>query len=259
MSVQIKKCMGRFGNQLFPYMLGRIISEHLKYKLSGPTINDREFALYDLNLSYNKESYNCYETPIQLLGNHSVSDDFAHPDFNLQTILEDPTPRKIQLDAYFQKKKYFLPFRDKIKEWFDPQVYPVSKEDIAVHIRIGDLRCPNLTKNLLPVEYYETAINYFGPGQVILCTDSPNDDIIKYLVSKYDAKIFQDTEKNTISFLSAHNNLVLSQGSFSFWAGFLCDGKNIINAIPRTGWNNGVDDPGIDLLINEPKYKYIKL
>lgn len=259
MSVVVKKCMGRFGNQLFPYMLSRIISEHLKFKLFGPTSNDSEFALNEIDLNFNQPEYNFYETPVQLLGNHTVSDNYAHPDFDLNSVLNDSTPRKIILDAYFQKKKYFLPFRDKIIEWFKPQTYLVDKDDVAVHIRIGDLRCPNLTKNLLPVAYYEAAIDYFKYKQVIICTDSPNDEIIKHLVSKYNAKIFQDTEKNTISFLASHNNLILSQGSFSFWAGFFCNGNNIINALPKTGWNNGIDDPGIDLLIFEPKYKYIKL
>jgi len=260
MSVVVNKCMGRFGNQLFPYMLSRIISEHLKFKLFGPSCNDREFALNEIDLNYNQDSYSFYETPIQFLGNHSASDDFAHPDFDIYDILNDSTPRKIVLDAYFQKKKYFLPFRDKITEWFKPKNYDVDKDDVAIHIRIGDLRCPNLTKNLLPIEYYSAAIDLFNScKQVTLCTDSPNDEIIQYLTNKYDAKIFQDTEKNTISFLASHNNLILSQGSFSFWAGFICNGNNVINAIPKTGWNNGVDDPEIDLLIAEPKYKYIKL
>lgn len=259
MSVVIKKCMGRFGNQLFPYMLGRVISEHLKYKLSGPTESDREFSLKEIGLNYNQETYTTYDTPVQLLGNHSASDDFAHPDFNIEDVLNDLTPRKIVLDAYFQKKKYFLPFKDKITEWFKPNYIPVDKNDVAVHIRIGDLRCPNLTKNLLPVEYYEAAIQLFDYKNVTICTDSPSDVIIEHLVKKFNAKIFQDSEKNTVSFLASHNNLVLSQGSFSFWAGFFCQGENIINAIPRTGWNNGVDDPGIDLLINEPRYKYIKI
>jgi hypothetical protein len=79
------------------------------------------------------------------------------------------------------------------------------------------------------------------------------------MLKKYNASIFNDTEKNTISFLSAHNNLILSQGSFSFWSGFLCDGNNIINAIPKTGWNSTVDDIGVDLLLSEENYKYIKL
>lgn len=259
MSVVVKKCMGRFGNQLFPYMLSRIISEHLQFKLFGPTSDDNEFALNEIDLNYNQDGYNNYETPVQMLGNHSLSDEHAHPDFDIHEVLNDTTPRKIILDAYFQKKKYFLPFRNKILEWFNPTTYVVDKNDVAVHIRIGDLRYPNLMKNLLPTEYYEAAINYFKYKQITLCTDSPQDEIIKYLVSKYNAKVFQDTEKNTISFLASHNNLILSQGSFSFWAGFFCNGENVINAIPKTGWNNGIDDPGIDLLVAEPKYKYIKL
>ena len=45
MSVQIKKCMGRFGNQLCPLFFGKILSENLKFQLNGPTNLDPEFAL----------------------------------------------------------------------------------------------------------------------------------------------------------------------------------------------------------------------
>jgi hypothetical protein len=124
---------------------------------------------------------------------------------------------------------------------------------------VGDLRCHNLLKNLLPLEYYESAIELCNPGRVTVCTDTPDDIIVQSLLKKYNGNLFQDTEKNTLSFLASHTNLVLSQGSFSFWAGFFCNGQNIVNAIPYTGWNSNTENPEIDLLIDEPNYKYIKL
>ena len=66
-------------------------------------------------------------------------------------------------------------------------------------------------------------------------------------------------EKNTISFLAQHNKLILSQGTFSFWAGFLSNGEQIINAIPKTGWNSVNNGCGIDLLPQGDNYTYIRL
>jgi hypothetical protein len=60
-------------------------------------------------------------------------------------------------------------------------------------------------------------------------------------------------------FLASHNNLILSVGSFSFWASLFCDGNNIINAIPTKGNNRISPDNGVDLLIQSPNHKYITL
>ena len=259
MSVVINKCMGRYGNQLCPYFVGRIISENLKFKLNGPTNNDREFMLYGIELNYDQVGYQSYDLPIQQLGNHSLSDELAHPDFNIFDIINDTTPRKIVLDAYFQRYKFFTPFREDIKKWFNPTYYETNNSDVAVHIRIGDLLCGNNRKHLLPFDYYEAALSRFDVGKLSICTDSPDHDFIQYLIKKYNAEIFLENEKNTISFLASHNNLILSQGTFSFWSGFFCDGRNIICPKPRTGWNSEVDDVGVDLLIQGPYYNYIKL
>ena len=260
MSVIINKCMGRYGNQLCPYFVGRIISENLKLKLFGPTESNREFMLHDIDLNYNQPEYQTYELPIQQLGQHSLSDDLAHPDFDIFEVINDKTPRKIILDGYFQRHKFFTPFKDDITKWFNLTPYKVHKTDVAIHIRIGDLLLGNNRKHLLPFEYYEEALKRINNiEKLTLCTDSPEHDFIQYLITKYNATIFQDNEKNTISFLAAHNNLILSQGTFSFWSGFFSKGENIICPIPKTGWNSEIDDIGIDLIVQASQYNYIKI
>jgi len=259
MSVIIEKNMGRFGNQLFPYFLGRIISENLKFKLYGPNIKSEGFALDGIDICYDNPFYNYYDNPIQRLGNHTLSDDLCHPDFDIFDIIKDETPRKIILDGYFQRKKFYVPFRDNIIKWFNPKKYETSPRDLAIHLRIGDLRLGNNTKHLLPLHYYTYNIENIPHEKLSICTDSPNDDFVKFLCEKYKAEIFSDNEKNTISFLSSHNNLVLSQGTFSFWASFLCNGCNIINAIPKTGWNSLNERGEIDLILKSERHKYIKL
>jgi len=262
MSVVINKCMGRYGNQLCPYFVGRIISENLQFQLFGPTESDREFMLHGIDLNYQQSGYRYYGEPIQQLGNHSISSDdvFIHPDFNIFDVINDKTPRKIILDGYFQRYKFFTPFRNDIVKWFNQTSYMVNEHDVAMHIRIGDLLIGNNRKHLLPFEYYDEALNQINNiEKLTICTDSPEHDFIQHLLNKYNATLFRDNEKNTISFLSAHNNLILSQGTFSFWSGFFCNGTNIICPIPKTGWSSDVDDIGIDLRIQGPYYNYIKL
>ena len=259
MSVKIEKPSGRFGNQLCSYFLGKIISENLKFKLYGPNAKSEGFALDNMDTCYDNPDHNSYDNPIQRLGGLSLSNDLCHPDFDIFQIINDKTPRKIILDGYFQKKKFYTPFREDIIKWFNPKKYETSHNDLAIHIRIGDLRLGHNTKHLLPYEYYIHNIENIPHEKLFICTDSPNDCFVKFLNNKYKAETFIDNEKNTISFLSSHNNLVLSQGTFSFWASFLCNGLNIVNAIPKTGWNSLNERCDIDLLLESERHKYIKL
>jgi len=251
MSVHYLHVKGRYGNQLFPYMVGRIISYHLKFKFFNHTINHPDFMLHDIAEDSNNNSYNSYSTPVQLLVGE-------HPDFNIHDIINDVTPRKIILDGYFQRKKFLLPFRDLTKEIFNFKKIQTNKNDLAIHIRAGDLYIPNLSNNLLPAEYYDQAISMVPHDNITVCTDGPDQPLPTYIIKKYNCKVFHGNERDTLTFLASHNNLILSQGSFSFWAGFFCDGT-VINAIPRTGWNSEQNKNDIDLLIEKDNYKYIKL
>jgi hypothetical protein len=258
MSVIIKRCMGRYGNQLFPYFLGRIISEHLKFKLFGPYKNDGEFCLHDIEITYNQPGFNFYDKPVVQYGVQGNSET-EHPDFNLDDILNDKSPRQIVLDGYLQRKKWFLPYKDTIVKWFNPIKYDVSKDDVAVHVRLGDLLLPNMRSVLTPLEYYIESIENIKFSKVTICTDSPDDrEFIEPLCKRFNATLFKGNEKESISFLSSHNNLILSQGTFSFWAAFLSNGENIINLIPKTGFNSLEMRNKIDLMLEGPNYKYIK-
>jgi hypothetical protein len=243
-------------------MFGRIISERLKFKLFGIDNKHREFSLTGVNLNYNQPDYGYHETPIQYIGtshmyDYSESLNWAHPDVDLDAICNDTTPRKIVLEGFFQRKKYFIPYKEQIKSWYNFIKYDIPTDHAAIHIRLGDLRETN-HPDLLPVEYYHKALDMLNFTELTICTDTPYDsEYILPLVEKYNAKLFAGNERETICFLAAHNNLVLSVGSFSFWASLFSNGENIINAIPTMG-NNRIDPHnGVDLLIQSPNHKYI--
>jgi hypothetical protein len=234
-------------------MVGRIIAHHLKFRFINHTISHPDFMLQDIEDDIENKNYNFYDTPVQLIGG------VEHPDFNIIETINDKTPRKIILDGYFQRKKFVLPFKDLIKNIYRFQKINIGENDLAIHIRSGDLYIPNLSSNLLPPEYYEMAIEMIPHENITVCTDDPEKPVSAHIIKKYNCKIFKGNERETITFMASHNNLILSQGSFSFWAGFFCDGSNIVNAIPKTGWNSEANKNDIDLLIQDNNYKYIKL
>lgn len=265
MSVFINHISGcRHGNQLCQYVVGRIISERLKFKLFGIDQNHREFSMNGFDLNYNQPDYASYTTPIQKIGtssNYSYSNttEWAHPDFDLEAICNDTTPRKIILEGFFQRQKFFIPYKEQIKDWYNFIKYDTPSDHAAIHIRLGDLRQTN-HPDLLPIEYYQQALDMLNFNKLTICTDTPTDsEYILPLIKKYNAQIFTGDERETICFLASHNNLVLSVGSFSFWASLFSEGKNIINAIPTQGNNRINTENGVDLLIDSPNHKYITL
>jgi hypothetical protein len=265
MSVVVNHISGcRHGNQLCQYVVGRIISEKLKFKLFGIDQNHSEFSMNGFELNYNQPGYSFYDTPTQRIGTSSSYDyskslEWAHPDVDLDTICNDFTPRRIVLEGFFQRKKYFLPYKDQIKKWYNFIKYDTPVSHAAIHIRLGDLRETN-HPDLLPVEYYQQALDMLNFNKLTICTDTPTDsEYVLPLIKKYNAQIFTGNERETICFLSSHSNLILSVGSFSFWASLFSDGENIINAIPTRG-NNRIDsENGVDLLIRSSNHKYIAI
>ena len=256
MSVIILKPLGRLGNQMCELFFARILAQKLNYQLHGPNQDHPHFVLHNIDLGYNNSNHKNYESPIQYIGNEQ------NTDYDISNIINDPTPRKIILNDYFQRKKYYIPYREEIKKWCNITPFNINQNDIGIHIRLGDLT-PKYhieeNKSLLPIDYYIQAIETIKDFEYInICTDSPEHEYISILNNKYKCRIIQLSPKMTIDMLSQHDKLILSQGSFSFWAGFLSSAKIIINVLPKTGWNS-LENGKVDFLMDTPNYKNIIL
>jgi len=256
MSVYVNDIPGcRHGNQLCQYFIGRIISEKLKFKLYGIEKNHPEYCLQGFDVVYDQPGYSHFIKPVQRIGARFGND---QPDFNLDDVINDNTPRQIVLEGYFQRKKFFIPYKNEIRSWYHFKKHDIPDDHAIVHVRLGDLYQTS-HPDLLPLEYYEQALEMLSFNKLTICTDTIDNPYITSLKNRYNASIYEGSAYDTICFIASHKNIVMSVGTFSFWGAFLSDATDIINAIPRVGNNRISPDNGVDLLIREPNYRYITL
>ena len=228
---------GGAGNHLFQYCLGRIIASNLGFHLDiVPAHSGLDLIPGCLDSVVGK----VYEEPVDQLP----------PYIELEDILTNLQPRKIELRHFFQNSKYFVPYREDIIRWLRLPNKVVPTGSLVVHIRLGDY--DDLSR--LSYEYYANAIDSIDHDNLVICTDSPDEPFIKKFMH-YNPTISRGSWYHDFCYIMGANKIVLSQSTFSWWAAFLSEANQIVFPLPKSGWWS--DRTSIDLRINHPRYIYV--
>jgi hypothetical protein len=202
--------MGRTGNNMFQYCLGRILAEELGFALQAGPISgfpNTEEKIEGLSI----------QDPVQILMGQQIERD---------EIRADPSHRRIVLNGFFQRYEYYRPWRHKIRQWlaFHPAVrMPDLRPGVVVHVRRADYVRRGWA---LPYSYYDEALESLLP---------------------HGGDVFDGTALETMLFMSRSLQVVISQSSFSWWPTFLGDVERTICPLPQFGlW--GTESFGINLI-----------
>jgi len=212
---------GRFANQLFE--ISATIGTALKY---------------NTDYTFNHWKYNKYmENPIPVGGNK----DFLYynePCFHYKEIKFTDYKKNWDLKGYFQSEKYFENYRDVIRKQFDlrksykdyiKNKYSFLKYDntCSIHIRRGDFLELKQYHNILPLEYYNRAIEkLYSIAKVDINFIVCSDDIewCKKFLPRLNVKLtFIENEEDIIdlNILSMCRDNIMSASSFSWWGAWL--------------------------------------
>lgn len=269
---------GGFGNQLFIYFAGLTQALRLEspleldlswYDFSRRIQSDetpREFLL-DGFIEQSPIDIQTKTAPITLLEKLSNKiQNLSFQDYEQGwRRINDQVKIGSRLSGYFQSSRYFENISDLVlKQW--SSVRPVTDVDetffralsnqdfIAIHVRRGDYTSNTALKfhGLAGYEYFSRSLEVVrhlrGDLPAMIFTDSPE------LVSKEFSRLPNShvidqkgvSELFAIKAMSQAQGIVMSNSSFSWWAGYLMSSATDSPVIaPRPWFSNGITPPGL--------------
>lgn len=208
---------GRLGNRLTQYTYARLVSEILGHEFIAPPIE--EFP--DLVVRCKGGGLNATDG--------------------------------ILVKGYFEEARLYALVRERIVKWFlKPSDLDVITTSIAVHVRGGDaleegFRCP-------PYSYYKKAIEIARKrcqGEwLTIFTDDPQCLVVKALLQELDCDISLKSPIEDLKYILSHQQIIIGNSTFAWWAAFLSGHNNIIQPEPSKGWRSKIE-PNSCLLIDE--------
>lgn len=237
------KLNGRIGNQMFQYVITRIVALKHNYQFNIP-VN----GFLPINFFPNLD-----------MGVPNFDENQVYIENNEQRY--DPTVLNVNdntlLIGFWQTEKYFSGYEKQIKEWFHVDNLDIDNIDniCFIHFRGGDYKNSN---QFLPKEYYDLAKSR-------MLSENPN--MIFHVITD-DIDLAKETFKNDIIIensndlfdfrvLKSAKYLIISNSTFSWWAGWLNDNKKLILA-PEKWYNFKKEtDVWFPYDIYTPKFEYV--
>lgn len=178
------------------------------------------------------------------------------------------TNKTIIVNSYLQKYSYYIEHINFLRELFTIQTsenIQVDKNELVIHIRGTDYRNGNV--HIDDVIYLDI-LNKMSPSKASLVTDDINTDIVKQLCNRGVQLItktnktnngngFNEFEVHDFLYMLKSNLLLISQSTFSWWAAFLGNQKQIIvpyNNNKEGMWKINPKKDDIDLIPNNNKF-----
>jgi hypothetical protein len=233
--------MGRCGNQLFQISacIGYAREHDMPYII--PAWKYAQYFEGEFNQSLNVSEYQRY----------------SELNFHYDPI---PELHDVDLYGYFQSLKYWSHCQEEIKQLFTfkkeirDKVFADWKDvltdtPVFIHVRRGDYL--NLSDYLpvLPMSYYNEAMNWFPLGtQFIVCSDDINWCRQNFSGSAF---LFADmNEVETLCLMSmCTGGAIIANSSFSWWGAYLSGANRVI--APKNWFGTRANHDTKDLLPND--------
>jgi hypothetical protein len=220
--IKIRK-NGRLGNSIFRNCAASILSKKFNLKVE---------KYVDLNkLQILRPQF--YEQGALILENEVI---VSGGNF-LKILRANEINHGLYLRHPCQKKTFVLEYKQEILDQFNLQYDQQHNDDLFVHVRLGDC----IEKNRVPsIDYYIKAIEQTRFNKGYISSDTPSHEIVTYLLNKFNLTLYKNEPAETINFAKDFGNLVLSNGTFSWWMAFLSKAKRVFYPCGGPNWHGDI-------------------
>ncbi len=222
--------LGRLGNQLFQIAVTVVTAKKNNENYIFPAWQYES----DFNL------HNCFSSHIP------ITKTYQEPHFHYAPL---PAVKDTDLNGYFQSYKYWEGYEDIVKSIFEfkTPVRPLPGVT-SIHIRRGDyINISQYHNNLSITNYYEKAMSIMASDHYFIFSDDINFCKTKFKGSQF-SFIENGTAISDLELMSACENNIVANSSFSYWGAYL--NKNINKKIiaPKQWFGPAIQHNTNDLL-----------
>jgi hypothetical protein len=235
--------IGRLGNNLFQYALGRIVAEHLGFELTcresplppaaarshkdtqSATLCSVASQFPNAPLSISGSRYSC---PIEGFTLRRAGS-WNGQTIDLAKVLADRSPRKIRLGGFFQRYEYYQLHLERIRSWFattpGKENHPISSQDVLLNVRGGaDFQREGWT---LDPTYYVSALKRMtGVGTIFVCGVGISAGI-RATLAPFNPVYVDGAPMDHFRLIQRFNRIVVPNSTFSWWAALLSSASEI--------------------------------
>lgn len=235
---------GRLGNQMFQYATGYALAKKHNTSLIIPSKE-----IYGSLTGNQLVKTFCLKSALIDGDWNTIRFQYNEPDFSFQNMVLN-LPNDTNISGYFQSEKYFLTYRNDLKNTefhFKADVVSrsenvlknvlersKSKKLCSVHVRLGDyIKLANVHSNL-SLDYYESAFKELEINNSYCLVFSDDIKLAKKILGKasyfnIENAEFLDLEYDIALYLmSKCDNHVIANSSFSWWGAWLSDSEKVI-------------------------------
>jgi hypothetical protein len=249
------------GNRLFIYAYTRVLAENLNYGLVSPSFVYNQYGVQYQTPNVEHKFKDLEGLDFSQNEQYGIDDSFSNLHKTIDNAIDFFQDKNYHIisNGYYQKYSYWKNHKEKVKTYFDDfistnEFYDENK--VAIHLR----NCPLDKRFKLPEKYYIDSIEKIGAPEVYLYADNFGryEELLK-LLEPYNPKLMETNEPDTFKDLTKYKNIICSQGSFSFWVGFLSKANKIIYPI-ASYFPNAKNDNNIDYIVDdEDRYEYVMI
>lgn len=131
----------------------------------------------------------------------------------------------------FQERKFITAYEKEIKSSFDITYGGGHSNNLFIHVRLGDASHVNPG-----TDYYRRCIADTKFNKGYISSDSMDNNMINELIDEFKLIPYSDSPINTINFGKDFGNLVLSDGTFSWWIAALSNAETVHYPITKKKW-----------------------